>query len=146
MTPQTSAPPPVNVPLVVLSQDAFAGAVRDALHDYTRPDALHRNPLLQSRLISERVDLNAATNERVAALLGLLKKAAESLEGSPQEAKLYRAVYHTYLHPVPTQEQAAELLDLPFSTFRRHLKHGVTRIAEILWQWELEGLSVDAGS
>jgi hypothetical protein len=146
MTPQTSAPPPVNVPLVVLSQDAFATAVRDALHDYTRPDALHRNPLLQSRLISERVDLNAVTAERVAALLGLLKKAAESLESSPQEAKLYRAVYHTYLHPVPTQEQAAELLDLPFSTFRRHLKHGVTRIAEILWQWELEGLSVDAGS
>jgi predicted DNA-binding protein (UPF0251 family) len=50
------------------------------------------------------------------------------------------------LHPVPTQEQAAELLDLPFSTFRRHLKHGVTRVAEILWQWELEGLSVEASS
>ena len=28
---------------------------------------------------------------------------------------------------------AAELLDLPFSTYRRHLSAGVARVAEILW-------------
>lgn len=53
------------------------------------------------------------------------------------EAKLYRALYRTYLHPAPTQEQAAELLNLPFSTFRRHLKTGIARVTDILWQREI---------
>jgi hypothetical protein len=85
----------------------------------------------------EQVKDNADGNERVAALQSLVKEAAESLESSPRDAKCYRAVYHTYLNPAPTQEQAAELLDLPFSTFRRHLKNGVTRVAEILWHREI---------
>jgi long-chain acyl-CoA synthetase len=33
----------------------------------------------------------------------------------------------------------AELLDLPFSTYRRHLKAGLTRVAELLWQKEIGG-------
>ncbi|NJL21123.1 MAG: hypothetical protein HC895_10360 [Leptolyngbyaceae cyanobacterium SM1_3_5] len=37
------------------------------------------------------------------------------------------------MQPAATQEKAAELLDLPFSTFRRHLKAGITRVTEILW-------------
>jgi hypothetical protein len=61
------------------------------------------------------------------------------LQVSPRGAKLYRALYHTYLQPAPTQEQAAELLDVPFSTYRRHLKMGVERVAELLWQQEIAG-------
>ncbi len=49
------------------------------------------------------------------------------------------AVYHPYLQPAPTQEQAAELLDVPFSTYRQHLKSGWQRIAEMLWQAEVGG-------
>ncbi|HMA33228.1 MAG TPA: ATP-binding protein [Chloroflexia bacterium] len=140
LSPPRPTPPPA--PLVVLSQEGFAGAVHEALRDYSRPDALSHNPLLHSRLVGERVRAPAGNLERAAALQALLKKAGDLLAASPPEAKLYRAVYHTYIRPVPTQEQAAELLDLPFSTFRRHLKQGVTRLAEILWQWELEGLGV----
>ncbi len=124
-------------PLVVLSQPEFVGAVRDALQDFARPDALQNNPLLRSRLVMEQIAANAEANERIAALQSLVQEAAQSLESSPREAKYYRALYHTYLHPARTQEQAAELLDLPFSTFRRHLKNGLIRVAEILWHREI---------
>ena len=77
--------------------------------------------------------------ERATALQDLLKEAAESLRASPREAKCYRALYRTYLEPAPNQERAAELLGLPFSTYRRHLKGGVTRVGEILWQKEIGG-------
>jgi hypothetical protein len=129
--------PLVSEPLVVLSQPEFVSAVRDALQDFSRPDALQNNPLLRSRLVMEQVAANADENQRIAALQSLVQEIAQSLESSPREAKCYRALYHTYLHPAPTQEQAAELLDLPFSTFRRHLKNGMTRVAEILWHREI---------
>jgi len=57
----------------------------------------------------------------------------EALQHSPRQVKLYRALYHTYFQPVPRQERAAEVLDLPFSTFRRHLKAGVTQLTDMLW-------------
>ena len=135
---ETMGPRPLSAaPVVVLSQPEFETAVRDALHDLSRPDALCANPLLRSRLVLERSGANASEASRVVALQGLIQETAESLQASPRELKSYRALYHTYLHPAPTQEQAAELLDLPFSTFRRHLKTGVARVAELLWQREL---------
>jgi hypothetical protein len=134
--PQAVLLPPAE-PLAVLSESAFAEAVRDALRDFVRPDALHDNPLLRSRLVMEQVAANAGEAERAAALQTLIKDAAEALQSSPRETKFYRALYHTYLQPAPTQEQAAELLDLPFSTFRRHLTAGIARVTEMLWQREL---------
>lgn len=44
---------PASAPLLVLSQPEFADAVRQALRDYTRPDALARNPLLRSRVLRD---------------------------------------------------------------------------------------------
>jgi hypothetical protein len=48
----------------------------------------------------------------------------------------------TFLRPAPTQERAAELLGLPFSTYRRHRNRGVERIVAWLWQRELYGPGV----
>ncbi|MCC7354900.1 MAG: ATP-binding protein [Anaerolineae bacterium] len=138
--PQAATPPLMPEPLIVLSQADFAGAARDALRDYPRPDALRSNPLLRSRLVVEQTRARGGNSERIAALQALVREASESLQSSPREAKLYRALYHTYLHPAPTQEQAAELLDLPFSTYRRHLKEGIARVADFLWQRETGGL------
>jgi hypothetical protein len=59
--------------------------------------------------------------------------------GRAAEAKLYRVLVHTYFQPLATQEQVAEVLDLPFSTYRRHLKAGLTRLSELLWQKEIGG-------
>ena len=51
----------------------------------------------------------------------------------------------TYLRPAPTQEAAAELLGLPFSTYRRHLSQGVGRIVAWLWDRELYGAAPEPG-
>ncbi|MDZ8109906.1 MAG: ATP-binding protein [Nostoc sp. DedQUE12a] len=128
---------PISQPLLVLSQPEFVEAVQDALRNFTRLDALQNNPLVRSHLVEKQVAINKSVSDRTAALRTLVKEVAESLQSSPRDEKLYRAVYRTYLNPAPTQEQAAELLDLPFSTYRRHLKAGITRIVEILWQQEI---------
>ena len=129
---------PRSQPLVVLSEPEFADAVRRALRDFCRPDALHAaNPLLRSRVVSVRLAAGAGDGERVAALRALVQEAAESLRSSPRAAKGYRAVYHTYLSPACTQEQASERLDLPFSTYRRHLNTGIAQITNALWQREI---------
>lgn len=133
---QVIAPSQVSEPLLVLSQPDFIKAVQDALRNFSRPHVLYNNPLLRSRLVVEHVAASGST-ERIAVLQDLVKEAAESLQSSPRDQKLYRALDRTYIHPAPTQEQAAELLNLPFSTYRRHLKAGVIRVADILWQREI---------
>ncbi|MBV8884209.1 MAG: hypothetical protein JO235_09470 [Chroococcidiopsidaceae cyanobacterium CP_BM_RX_35] len=134
---QVLPPSQVSEPLVILRQTEFAGAVLNTLRHFSRPDTLHQNPLLQSRLVVERVAVGASQQARIATLQALVREAAESLRSSPRETKCYQALYHTYLHPASTQERAAEILDLPFSTFRRHLKTGVVRVTDILWQREI---------
>jgi hypothetical protein len=110
--------------------------VRDALRHLTSPDLLRRNALVHSRVVTERVGVEAAIEARVAALQALLHEVVASLGASPRRAKLQRALYHTYLEPAGSQEQVAELLDLPFSTYRDHLKAGTQLVREILWQLE----------
>ncbi|MBL8153595.1 MAG: ATP-binding protein [Anaerolineae bacterium] len=133
-----ATPPPPVEQVIVLSESEFAEAVQAALRDYARPDMLHSNPLLRSKLVMEASGLNADENARAAALRDLLRATAESMQQSPREAKFYRSLYHTYFQPAPTQEQAAEILDLPFSSYRRHLKSGITRVTEILWNQEIK--------
>jgi hypothetical protein len=131
VTVQAAAPT-----LVVLNEPDFAEAVRAALHDLSRADRLRDNPLLWSRIVAERVAADADTAARVAALQQMLRTAIGALAAHPRDARLQRALHHTYVQPAPTQEAAAELLDLPFSTYRRHLKDGVQRVVQMLWQQE----------
>lgn len=139
---QQPAPPTPTATALVLSEEAFATAVRQALRDYVRPDALRQSPLLRSRLVLEHTAPDAKTADRVGALRDLLREAAATLQHSPRDAKRYQALYHTYMQPAPTQERAAELLDMPFSTYRRHLTAGVARVVELLWRCEVEGTEV----
>ncbi len=132
-------PPARNAPLVVLSEPEFLAAVRAALHEITRPTSLRTNPLLNSRLIMEHSLRQSSEAVRVTRLQAVIERAITSLQSTPRDAKLYRAIYHTYLHPAATQERAAELVDVPFSSYRRHLKAGVERVGSLLWQWELDG-------
>jgi muconolactone delta-isomerase len=124
--------------IVVLSQGNFATAVRDALRDFVRPDLLRGNPLTRSRLVLDAVH-DSVPADRAAALQARIKAAADALQASPRDLKLYRALHHTYFQPAPTQERAAELLDLPFSTYRRHLMAGIAQLTEALWQREVGG-------
>ncbi|MEX2195417.1 MAG: ATP-binding protein [Thermoleophilaceae bacterium] len=125
---------PAPAPIVALSAPEFAKAVRDALRDLHRPDALAANPLLESRLVRDRAGASP-----VGALQELIEEAVTSLRGDPRDEKLYRVLARTYLRPARTQELAAEALDVPFSTYKRHLKHGVERSSGWLWQRELYG-------
>jgi hypothetical protein len=138
---QHDATPPAPVEqIIVLSESDFADSVQDALRDYTRPDLLHGNPLLRSRLVMERAGVNGKEPERIAALRTVIREASETLQQSSRETKFFRPLYHTYIQPTATQEQAAELLDLPFSSYRRHLKSGILRLIEILWVQEIGSL------
>lgn len=136
----TSITPPQPVEqMIVLEVKEFGEAVHEALKNMARPLALRTSPLLRSRLVLDRTGAHGETAGRTTELLSLLRAAAETLQASPKEMKLYRVLYHTYVQPAATQEMAAELLDLPFSTYRRHLKQAAARVAEILWQQEIEG-------
>ena len=124
-------------PVIVLSAPEFSGATRQALQDFTRPNLLTSNPLLRSRLVTERVDPESKPADRAEALRELLRETASRLQSNPRDDKLYRALDQTYFHPAPTQEVAAEQLDLPFSTYRRHLTAGIQRLTDMLWQQEI---------
>ena len=131
---------PTNIaPLTVLGESDFAASVREALRNFHRTSELRTNPLLRSRVVAERAGTGADDGASIAALRDLLTESSKSLQASPREAKYYRALHRTYLHPAPNQERAAELLGLPFSTYRRHLKAGISRVAGILWQEEIGG-------
>jgi hypothetical protein len=121
---------------VVLSEQEFAACVRRALRDYTRPAALAANPLMRSRLVSDKTGNDAGDAARLQALL---REALDSLNVSPRDEKFSRALYCTFFQPAVTQEAAAERLGLPFSTYRYHLARGEDRIVEWLWNLELAG-------
>jgi hypothetical protein len=119
-----------------LDESAFAQAVRQAFRDAGDPAALATNPLLDSRLFTER----AATPE---ALVAMLRTEVQALAARPRRATAARALELTYLGGVRTQEAAAARLSLPFSTYRRHLATGLADVATALWaQAQRGGASV----
>lgn len=123
--------------LLVLSRPEFADAVRKALRDYTHTNELAANSLMQSRLVADIARQGASPE----ALRALILEAVASLAANPKEIKFHRAIWHTCIEPAPTQERAAELLGLPFNTYRYHLANGIERITDWLWQRELNGAS-----
>lgn len=131
---ELGTPSPVPEPAdLVLSEPDFAQAVRAALRDLHRADRLSDNPLLRSRLVRDR------GGTAVEALRELIGEAAADLRADPREEVRYRVIDRTFLRPAPTQERAADLLDLPFSTYRRYRNRGVDHIVAWLWQREIHG-------
>jgi hypothetical protein len=43
----------------------------------------------------------------------------------------------TFVRGAPTQEAAAEVLGLPFSTYRRHLAKAIEQLTDVLWAVEI---------
>ena len=129
-TPGQAPPPDPADTLVVLSNDAFADAVRDALRAYARPHRLAESPLVRARLVRAR------GGDPVESLRQLIAAAAAQLDRAPRERPYFRALDQTYLRPAPTQAEASERLGVPFSTYRRHLGRGVDHVVEALWRAE----------
>ena len=135
---QTGQPaPPVASP-VALAYSDFAGAVHQLLRDLHAPERLLGSPLLGSHLAGAGAD----PRDRADELVRRVHEALALIERRPRLATPARAVDRTYLRPAATQERAAEVLGLPFSTFRRHLRRGVEQLVEVLWTWELHGVPV----
>ncbi len=127
-------------PIMVLSHPEFEAAVRQALRDYARPDRLAGNALVSSRLVADRAEDRSPSET----LRELVRSSAEELNRHPRDQRLYRALYRTFLNPAATQERAADLLGLPFSTYRAHLRAGTQRVTELLWRQELYGAEAPA--
>lgn len=111
----------------LMTREAFAEAVRDALRHRRQPDALAQSPLAAAR---------CADGGSPEAIARLLDEAVERLGEHPRDLMLQRALVATYFKPAPTQEAAAERLGVPFSSYRRHLTKGVERVVTWLWQRE----------
>ncbi len=131
--------PPAAPALAVLTRDEFSDAVTDALRGYARPDGLRDNPLLRARCVVAESGSRAGERERCEALRLLIREAVEELQAAPRLARQHRALFRTYLNPVGSQAEAADFLDLPFSTYRRHLAEGIASVVAALWKQEIMG-------
>jgi hypothetical protein len=122
-----TGPPPESALLPPpLSRDAFGAAVRSALRQLHQPEGLTGNPLVGSALGADADAVRAC-------LLTAIDRIGDDPKGDQVRAVLNR----TFVRPAPSQEAAAEVLGLPFSTYRRHLAKAVEAVTEVLWAMEI---------
>lgn len=114
-----------------LGRVQFDDAVRTALRDLSRPDRLGHNPLTGTALVAGTAD-DPGTALRAAVLAGIARVGEQ-----PRGRSLSRVLDRTFVHAAPTQETAAEVLDLPFSTYRRHLAKAIDELTDVLWSVEI---------
>jgi hypothetical protein len=119
-----------------LGREAFAAAVRTALRDLHRDDRLRAGPLFGSRLA---LGPDGPSPEQ---LRTTLQRAVAALARQPRGDELRRVLDRTFVRPAPTQEGAAEVLDLPFSTYRRHLAAALAELTELLWAAEIGAITL----
>lgn len=116
-----------------LTERNFIDAVHDALKQIKNPKKIVGNILLKSRLVQQSTDGKSTDLDLALILSDKLTKAIASLENSAKEEGLHRVLYRTFINPVGSQEQTADFLYMSFSTYRRQVKKGVERVADILW-------------
>ncbi len=116
-----------------ITEQNFIDAVHDALKQIKNPKKIIGNILLKSNLVQRESDNGKTELDLALTLTDKLTKAIASLENSPKEEALHRVLYRTFINPVGSQEQTADFLYMSFSTYRRQVKRGVERVADILW-------------
>jgi hypothetical protein len=122
----TGPPPESTLRPLPLDRAAFGAAVRLALQHLNRPERLAGNPLVGTRLGADPARLRAT-------IAGAVDRVADEPKGDQLRAVLHR----TFVRAAPTQEAAAEVLGLPFSTYRRYLAKAVEQVTEVLWAVEI---------
>lgn len=126
-------PEPPTAQQVGLDREALGAALREALEHFTRIDRLRDNALLDSRWLKSRA-ADAAPSPEL--LRRLLRELVAAMHDDPRDGKLARALEAAFVHPAGSREAAAERIDVPFSTFRRHVAKGIERLEEMLWSHE----------
>ncbi|MFC7547723.1 ATP-binding protein [Plantactinospora sp. GCM10030261] len=122
-----TGPPPDSALLPPpLGRTAFGAAVRSALPQLGRPERLAGNPLLGTVLGTDPAALRAS-----------LLAAVDRLASEPKGERLRAVLTRTFVRPAPSQEAAAEVLGLPFSTYRRHLARAIDAVTDLLWAVEI---------
>jgi RecA/RadA recombinase len=122
----TGPPPESMLRPPPLSRAAFGAAVRSALQHLGRPDRLAGNPLVGGALGDTPHEVRAA-----------VEQAIDRLADEPKGDQLRSVLYRTYVRAAPTQEAAAEVLALPFSTYRRYLAKALDQVTDLLWSVEI---------
>ena len=117
-----------------LDRRRFATALRAALPVLHRPDQLSASPLMGSALAS------GGDGPTAARLRATIEAAVERLADEPKGDQLRAVLHRTYLRPAPTQEAAAQVLDLPLSTYRRYLARALENLTDLLWTVEIGDL------
>lgn len=130
-TGDVGPPPDAIVRPAALDRARFTVAVRAALQTLHRPDRLAANPLMGSALAA------TAGGPDVARLRATIEDAVSRLGDEPRGEQLRAVLHRTYVRAAPTQEAAAEVLDLPLSTYRRHLAKALDQLADLLWTVEI---------
>ena len=128
---QTGPPPAALLRPPPLDRTRFAAAVKAALQTLSRPDQLATNPLVHSALAA------TATGPTIDKLRATIHDAVTHLGNQPKGGHLRAVLDRTYLRPAPTQEAAAQVLDLPLSTYRRYLTRALDDLTDILWVMEI---------
>lgn len=139
LTGEVGPPPAHLLRPAPLSRSQFDVAVRGALRQLTSRDRLADSELLATRLIDD------VPGEPTGALVTVLRRAISDLEHERGGAEHRRVLERTYLSGARSQEVAAEVLDLPFSTYRRHLVRATDRLVEVLWEREQAPGTSDPG-
>ena len=132
LTGELGPPPAALLRPLPLTRTAFDAAVRSALRRLTRAGGLDGSELLTSGLVPP------GANDPPAALGETLRTAITELARERGGAEHRRVLERTFVVGAPSQETAAELLDLPFSTYRRHLAQATDRLVEVLWAIEID--------
>ena len=135
----TGPPPAALLRPPPLDRARFAAAVKTALQTLHRPDQLATNPLLGSALAA------TATGPTAKQLRATIDNAVTYLGDQPKGDQLRKVLHRTYLRPAPTQEAAAQVLDLPLSTYRRYLAKALDQLTHLLWTVEIGDLQLPAG-
>ena len=105
-------------------------------------DAPPSPPSVQAAARAAKKHKKSRPQSAVAAASASADGSAPSEDGVASVASLrkgetYHAALETmFIRPAPSQAIAAERLDLPFSTFRRHLARGIELVVEALWTLE----------
>ena len=130
-------------PGTVLEEREFAASVKQALRDLHQPSALVLNPLLASSMVQQQ--LRQRPDQAADQILrSLILQSAQELRSDPRAERHYRVIHCTYLRPAPSQEKAAELLDLPLSTYRRYRDRGIEAITDWLRDRDIDSTAQSA--
>jgi hypothetical protein len=124
--------------VAIVDRPTFDRALKDALKHLRRPESLMESALARAPFVVRRGvvpgSLRAAETLATIVVDELQKLGAQHSE----------LLQRTYVEPAVKQLAVADDLNLPFSTYRRHLGQAIERLAARLWALEIDAATPPA--